>query len=72
MDEYYSIRDAIPDFTPENYTLLVGDYATILYAFMVLFTGGLSDLFNRKKLLCWSSFAWCLATYFTSYCTNFH
>lgn len=48
-----------------------GNTFTIIYAFMVLFTGSLSDLFNRKYLLCSASFGWCLATCLCSFATRF-
>jgi MFS family permease len=50
---------------------LAGDFFTILYAFMVLFTGSASDIFNRKKLLLWTCFGWCIATYLSSYVQDF-
>ena len=70
-DPHYSIRDAIPDFTPQNYQTMAGDTFTIIYAFMVLFTGSLSDLYNRKTLLCGACFGWCLCTYLSSFATTF-
>lgn len=70
-DPHYSIRDAIPDFTPQNYQAMAGDTFTIIYAFMVLFTGSLSDLYPRKALLCTACFGWCLCTYLSSFATNF-
>lgn len=71
-DPHYSIRDAIPDFTDPNYGLMVGDAFTIIYAFMVLFTGTASDLVDRKLLLCGSCFGWCACMYFSSFATNFN
>jgi MFS family permease len=70
-DPHYSIRDGIPDFTVENYNILVGDSFTIIYAFMVLFTGSASDLFNRKWLLCGSCFGWCACMYLSSFAYSF-
>ena len=70
-DPHYSIRDSIPDFTPANYQTMAGDTFTIIYAFMVLFTGSLSDLYNRKTLLCGACFGWCLCTYLSSFATTF-
>ena len=70
-DVHYSIRDAIPDFTNENYAMMVGDTFTIIYAFMVLFTGSASDIFDRKLLLCGSNFGWCACMYLSSFCTDF-
>jgi MFS family permease len=71
-DPHYSIRAAIPDFTDERYNYMVGDTFTIIYAFMVLVTGALSDLYSRKTLLCVTVFAWCTCTYLSSFCTTFH
>lgn len=70
-DKHYSIRDDIPDFTNENYAMMVGDTFTIIYAFMVLFTGSASDLFERKMLLCGSNFGWCACMYLSSFATDF-
>lgn len=70
-DPHYSISDDIKDFTAANYQTMAGDTFTIIYAFMVLFTGSLSDLYNRKMLLCGACFGWCLCTYLSSFCTSF-
>lgn len=70
-DSHYSIRDDLTDFSVDNYNLLVGDSFTIIYAFMVLFTGSASDLFNRRLLLCGSCFGWCTCMYLSSFSMNF-
>ena len=70
-DSHYSIRDDLTDFSVDNYNLLVGDSFTIIYAFMVLFTGSASDLFNRRLLLCGSCFGWCACMYLSSFSMNF-
>lgn len=70
-DPHYSIRDDLQDFSIDNYNFLVGDSFTIIYAFMVLFTGSASDLFNRKLLLCGSCFCWCTCMYLSSFSMNF-
>lgn len=51
---------------------MVGDSFTIIYAFMVLFTGTASDLLDRKLLLCGSCFGWCACMYFSSFANKFH
>lgn len=71
QDPYFSIRAAVPDFTDEKFMEMTGDMATIIYAFMVLVTGSVSDLFNRKSLLCGSTFIWCLATYLSAFCSSY-
>lgn len=71
MNKHYNIRDEIGDLTPENFGYLAGDFFTILYAFMVLFTGSASDIFNRKKLLLWTCFGWCIATFLSGYVQDF-
>lgn len=68
---HYNIRDEIEDLTLENFGYLAGDFFTILYAFMVLFTGSASDIFNRKKLLLWTCFGWCICTYLSSFVQDF-
>ena len=70
-DEFYSIRVDIANFDNEKYELMVGDTFTIIYAFMVLFTGAASDVLNRKKLLCGSCFCWCLCIYLCSFTDDF-
>lgn len=72
MDPHYSISTCLPDFTPENFQIMAGDFNTIVYAFMVLFTGSLSDLFERKLLLCGACFGWTACTYLSSYVINYH
>jgi MFS family permease len=67
----YSIRIAIENFDAKNYELMVGDTFTIIYAFMVLFTGAASDVLNRKNLLCGSCFCWCLCIYLCSFTHDF-
>lgn len=71
-DPHFSIQNAIPDFTDDKYGLMVGDSFTIIYAFMVLFTGSASDLVDRKLLLCGSCFGWCACMYFSSFATSFN
>lgn len=71
QDPHYTIWVDIPDFTPENFTFMVGDYFSIIYAFMVLFTGTASDFYNRRTLLLGSCFGWCAALYLSSFCTTF-
>jgi MFS family permease len=68
---HYNIRDDIDSLTPENFGYLAGDFFTVLYAFMVLFTGSASDIFNRKKLLLWTCFGWCVCTYLSSFVQDF-
>jgi MFS family permease len=51
---------------------MAGDFYTILYAFMVLFTGSLSDIFDRKLFLCGACFGWTACTYLSSFAINFH
>ena len=51
--------------------MMVGDTYTIIYAFMVLFTGSASDVLDRKMLLCGSCFGWCSCMYLSSFATNF-
>jgi MFS family permease len=51
---------------------MAGDFYTIVYAFMVLFTGSLSDIFDRKLLLCGACFGWTACTYLSSFATSFH
>lgn len=70
-DPHYSIQNAIPDFNDEAYGSMVGDSFTIIYAFMVLFTGSASDLVDRKLLLCGSCFGWCACMYFSSFANTF-
>lgn len=70
-DSHYNIRDAMDSLTPENFGYLAGDFFTVLYAFMVLFTGSASDIFNRKKLLLWTCFGWCLCTYLSGFAQDF-
>lgn len=72
QDPHFSIRMALPDFTEERYNWMVGDTFTIVNAFFVLLTGGISDVFNRKALLCGSTFLWCACTYLSSFATDFH
>lgn len=50
---------------------LVGDFSTIVYALMVLFTGSASDLMNRKHLLLGSCFGWSACIYFCSFANDF-
>lgn len=71
-DPHFSLRAAVPDFTDDKYNRMVGDTFTIIYAFMVLITGSISDLFNRKILLITSVFLWCACTYLSSFATTFH
>ena len=71
-DPHFSIRAAVPDFTDERYNHMVGDTFTIIYAFMVLITGSISDLFDRRVLLVGSTFIWCSCVYLSSFCTTFH
>jgi len=68
---HYNIRDDIDSLTPENFGYMAGDFFTVLYAFMVLFTGSASDIFNRKKLLLWTCFGWCVCTYLSSFAQDF-
>lgn len=68
---HYNIRDEMDSLTPENFGYLAGDFFTILYAFMVLFTGSASDIFNRKKLLLWTCFGWCICTYLSGFARDF-
>mmetsp|Transcript_11201 Transcript_11201/g.18842 ORF Transcript_11201/g.18842 Transcript_11201/m.18842 type:complete len:185 (+) Transcript_11201:285-839(+) len=70
-DPHYQIRLGVPDFTQERFADMVGDSFTIIYAFMVLFTGSISDLVDRNLLLGVSCFIWCLCTYLSSFCTTF-
>ena len=71
-NEHYNIRDDIEELTPDRFGYLAGDFFTVLYAFMVLFTGSASDIFNRKKLLLWTCFGWCLCTYLSSFAQDFN
>jgi len=70
-DPFYTIRVDIPEFTPERYNYLAGDSFTIIYAFMVLFSGSASDLLNRKTLICASAFGYTLSIYLSSFATDF-
>lgn len=70
-NKIYNIRDDLESLTPENFGYLAGDFFTILYAFMVLFTGSASDIFNRKKLLLWTCFGWCVCTYLSGFVVDF-
>jgi hypothetical protein len=50
----------IPDFNQSKYGLTAGPIFTLVFAFMVLFAGGISGLVNRVFILaiagvCWSS-----------------
>ena len=51
---------------------MAGDPFTIIYAFMVLFSGSASDLLNRKTLICATAFGYTLAIYLSSFCKEFH
>jgi len=70
-NEHFNIRDDITTLTPDRFGYLAGDFFTVLYAFMVLFTGSASDIFNRKKLLLWTCFGWCFCTYLSSFANDF-
>ena len=59
------------DFNNENFGYIAGDSFTIYYAFLVLFTGSASDLFNRKYVILGSCFGWCMCTYLSSFSMNF-
>ena len=71
LDPFYTIRSDIPEFTPERYNYLAGDPFTIIYAFMVLFSGSASDLLNRKTLICATAFGYTLSIYLSSFATDF-
>ena len=69
---HYCISSCLADFTSDNFGIMVGDFYTVVYAFMVLFTGSVSDVFDRKLLLCGACFGWTACTYLSSFATNFH
>lgn len=69
---HYNIRLEVTDMTNENFDHIAGDAFTIYYAFMVLVTGTVSDMVNRKALLLGSSFMWCMCTYLSAYVTTFN
>lgn len=57
--------------TPDQFHRLTGDPYTVLYAFMVLFTGSMSDLLDRKRLLLGTCFGWCACTFLSGMVTNY-
>lgn len=57
-DPYYNMKAAIPGMDDSRYGLVAGPAFTIFYAIFVLFTGVLSDNFNRKILLTVASILW--------------
>ena len=71
-DPMYNIQADLTDLTQENFGYIAGDSFTIFYAFLVLFTGSISDIFNRKNVILGCCFGWCMCTYLKSFCTNFH
>lgn len=70
-DPMYNIQADLKDFNNENFGYIAGDSFTIYYAFLVLFTGSASDLFNRKYVILGSCFGWCMCTYLSSFSLNF-
>ena len=69
-DKFYSIKTELA-FTQEQWRNLKGDPYTIIYAFMILVLGPMSDLMSRKKMLLGSCFGWTVCTYLSSFITNY-
>jgi len=58
----YSMKAAIEGMTDAKYGIVAGPAFTIFYSIFVLFTGILSDNFNRKNLLTIASICWSLTS----------
>jgi len=69
-DTKHHVRIAL-NMSHEQFNQLTGDPYTILYAFMVLFTGSMSDLLDRKKLLLGTCFGWCVCTFLSGMVTTY-
>mmetsp|Transcript_9403 Transcript_9403/g.6762 ORF Transcript_9403/g.6762 Transcript_9403/m.6762 type:complete len:200 (+) Transcript_9403:241-840(+) len=70
-DPYYNIQAAIPSFTPLMYSVLAGPAFMFLFGTLSLFSGMLSDVYNRRNLLCFSCIIWSATTFLSGYCNSF-
>lgn len=67
----FNIKLSVSDLTPQNFGILSGPGFTLIYSILILFTGPLSDNFNRVKMICYSCLGWSLMTLLSSFSTEF-
>lgn len=70
-DPKYSIIADIEGLDQSDLSLLSGPAFTTIYALLVLFTGPLSDNFNRVKMISIACIGWSFMTYLSSFATSF-
>lgn len=69
--KFYGISRAVEDMSFENYALMQGNGLQLLFAFVMLISGGMSDWMNRKLLLLGTFFVQTFCTFLSAYCDNF-
>lgn len=60
------------DLTVENYMIMNGNSLQLLYAFIMLISGGLSDVWPRKAMMLGTFAVQTFCTFLSAYCDNFH
>ena len=69
--KFYGIARDVDDLTMENYAFMQGNGMQLMFAFVMLISGGLSDWMNRKALLLGTFFVQTFCTFLNAYCDNF-
>jgi MFS family permease len=52
--------------------MLSGPAFTLIYSILILFTGPLSDNFNRTYMICFACIGWSFATMMSSFSTKYY
>lgn len=69
--DHFSISQNVTDMTYENYAVMQGNGLQLLFAFVMLISGGLSDWMPRKGLMLGAFFVQTFCTFLSAQADNF-